>query len=276
MNTNKISIITPNFNYSQFICQTIDSIINQGYDKFEHIIVDDGSTDNSVEIIESYINRFPNKIKLIKQDNAGQTNALNRALSEVTGDIISWINSDDYYLEDVFSKIVDIFLEDNSVDAIFGDIKIVDEKGNYIKSNKYLNFDYTSGVFNGFGKIIPSNAIFWKRELSENIGPFDITYNYAMDSEYWSRLLYKRKVKHIPLFVATFRWHSKAKTIIRRDVNNVAYITAKLEDDKIFENSYNRLLISNIIPLKYTFFLKVYYKFKRVLLRFIYGHYSIK
>jgi len=241
----KISVITPNYNYSSYIGQTIESIVNQDYNNIEHIIVDDGSTDNSVEIIESYINRFPNKIKLIKQDNAGQTNAINRALSEVTGDIISWINSDDYYLENVFSKIVDIFLEDNSVDAIFGDINIIDEKGNYIKSNKYLNFDYTSGVFNGFGKIIPSNAIFWKRELSDIAGPFDITYNYAMDSEYWSRLLYKRKVKHIPLIVASFRWHTVAKTIIRRDKNNIAYITGKLEDNKIFINSYSKLFISN-------------------------------
>ncbi len=271
----KISVITPNYNYSSYIGQTIESVVNQDYHNIEHIIVDDGSTDNSIEIIESYVNRYPGKVKLIKQKNLGQTNALNRALREVSGDIIAWINSDDYYCDGVFHKIISEFIKNPMLDAVFGDI-IIDKNGQQFKRNKYLPFSYASGVFNGFGKIISSNAIFWKRELFETTGLFDNTFNYAMDSEYWSRLLYKRKVKHISLYVASFRWHPVAKTMIRRDVNSIAYITANQEDKKIFESSYSNLFISNIIPVNYSGFLKIIYKFKRLFLRLINGHYFIK
>lgn len=271
----KITVITPNYNYSKYISKTIESVVNQNYDCLEHIIVDDGSTDNSVEIIESYVKRYPRIIKLIRKKNSGQTKALNDALSAATGDIITWINSDDYYCNDVFPLIAEHFKNDKTLDAIFGNIKIVDDCGNLIKSNKYLNFDYASGVFNGFGKIISSNAIFWKKYLSDEVGFFDENFHYAMDSEYWSRLLYRRKVKHIPLYVAYFRWHPGAKTISRRELKSIAYNAARIEDKLIFERSYNKTFISKFIPLKYSSFLKLFYKGKRVFLRFINGHYFI-
>ena len=96
MNTDlKISIITPNYNYANYIGQTIESIISQDYPTIEYIIVDDGSTDNSARIIESFVEKFPNRIKLIRQTNKGQTAAINVGLRAATGDIIGWINSDD-------------------------------------------------------------------------------------------------------------------------------------------------------------------------------------
>ncbi|GEM_PF-2832994 len=272
----KISILTPNFNYAKYIGQTIESVIYQNYYNIEHIIIDDGSTDKSAEIIQKYANRFPNIIKFEKQENAGQTIALNKALNKASGDIIAWINSDDYYCENVFPKIISYFSKDPSIDAIFGDIQIVDELGNIIKVNRYLNFDYASGVFNGFGKIISSNAIFWKRESTDFAGLFDSSYKYAMDSEYWSRLLYGRRVKHIPLVIASFRWHADSKTKSRQKKNTFAYKRARIEDKNIFLNSYKNLFFSKFLPVKLTWILKILFKFKRIFLRFFNGHYFIK
>lgn len=269
----KLTIITPNYNYSRYIGQTIESVIKQDYSNIEYIIVDDGSTDNSVEIIHSYVNRYPSKITLITQSNKGQTKAINKALSVATGDILVWINSDDYFCNNIFSKIIQEFNNDVTLDAVFGDIKIVNEKGNIVKVNRYLNFDYPSGVFNGFGKIIPSNAIFWKKKLTESIGFMNENFHYAMDSEYWSRLLFNRKIKHIPLVIASFRWHENAKTITRKNKASMAHKIATKEDKFVFENAYRKLIISKYIPQKYSFFLKIYFKFKRILLRFLNGHY---
>jgi len=137
----KISIITPNYNYASFIEQTIRSVIYQKYNNFEHIIVDDGSTDNSVDVIQKYVEKYPNKIIMIKQENKGQTYAINEALKHAKGDIIGWINSDDFYFENIFSTIVETFKKDTSIDAIMGDIAIIYEKEELVRINKYLGFD---------------------------------------------------------------------------------------------------------------------------------------
>jgi len=272
-NNLKISIITPNFNYSKYIGDTIKSVIYQSYTNFEHIIVDDGSTDNSVEIIVSYHKKYPKNIRLIQQENRGQTYAINVGLKNATGNILGWINSDDLYCEGVFEKVNQTFIQYTDIDAVFGNILIIDNNNNIIKKNKYLKFDYLSGVFNGFGKIISSNAIFWRKELSDEVGFLNEEYEYAMDSEFWSRLLYKKNVKHLNFPFAKFRWHDEAKTIKRRDSNNNEYIKALEEDNKVYIGAYKRLKLSNYLPQELALLLKVLYKIKRLFLKFIFGHY---
>jgi glycosyltransferase involved in cell wall biosynthesis len=269
----KISIITPNFNYSRFLPMLFESIISQDYQNWEHIVVDDGSTDNSVEVIEKYVSLFPERIKLIKQCNKGQTKAINKALEYVHGDIIGWINSDDLFSPNSFTKIIETFSSDKSIDAVFGDIEIINNKGEIIKTNKYLPFDYVSGVFNGFGKIISSNAIFWKKKLTDSIDYMKEEFVYAMDSEYWSRLLYKRKVKHINYTISQFRWHDQAKTIIRRNKSSQAFINSLREDEYILTTSYSNLFISRLLPVKYALPIKLLYRLKRYVYRLINGHY---
>jgi len=259
----KISIITPNYNYAKYIGKAVESVVSQDYADIEHIIIDDGSTDNSVEEIEKIDKEYPGRIKLIKQKNTGQTKALNVALSHVTGDIIGWLNSDDYFLPGTFSKIIELFINNPELDAVFGDINIVDNEDNFVKKIHYYPFCYASSVFIGFGKEISSNAIFWKKELTDQVQGFDENFNTTMDSEYWSRLLYKRKLKHINLALASFRWHENAKTIKRRDRNSKNYHTANKEENLIKRNSYKNLLISKILPLKFTFPIYVLFKVRR-------------
>lgn len=269
----RISVITPNYNYSCFISDTIESVIDQHYNNYEHIIVDDGSTDNSVSIIKSYISKSNGHLKLICTPKQGQTKALNLALSKVSGDIICWLNSDDKLNIGAFATINNSYKLHPQSDAIFGDIHIIDADNNIKKNLMYLKFDYLSGVFNGFGKVIPSNAIFWRSFLTKEIGQFNPDFNYAMDSEYWSRLLYKKIVYHVPAYLAQFRYHNKSKTIKRRTSDSKVNERGKFEDKMVFIASYNRLNLSRIVPIKYSFFLNYYFKFKRHLLKLIHGHY---
>lgn len=273
MKNPKISIITPNYNYSNYIGKTIQSVIDQNYHNFEHIIVDDGSSDNSAEVIEKFVKKYPDKIKLIRQENQGQTKAANNALKSVTGDIIGWINSDDMFCDNAFHDIVKAFYKYPEADAIFGNIYLTDDMDKILSYRKYLNFDYASGVFNGFGKIVSSNAIFWKTKLTKEVGLLDTDYDMSMDSEYWSRLLFKRNVKHIDIPVAMWRQHPEAKSLKRLDKSNREHAHGINEGRRIQEKSYNNLKISKYISYRYSKLIWVFYKFKRHFLKFFYGHY---
>jgi glycosyltransferase involved in cell wall biosynthesis len=193
----KITVITPNYNYAKYIGKAIESVVNQDYENIEHIIVDDGSTDNSVEIIKRYQQQYPGKIKLIQQENKGQTPALNVALSHITGDIICWLNSDDYFFsKDVFSNLIKEFVNNRKVDVVFGNIAIIDKEDKINRYKKYFDFSYTAGVFIGFGRIMSSNAVFWRKEIMLGI-TFNEEFTYSMDADFFSRLLFRRKTKHI-------------------------------------------------------------------------------
>ena len=270
----KISIITPNYNYSNYISKTIESVVNQTYQNWEYIIVDDGSTDNSVEVVKQYSSKYPDKIKLIQQKNKGQTNAINEGLKHASGAIIGWINSDDmYYDKYVLEIIISCFKSDRNLEAIFGNMMVIDQQGNSVKTIKYPKFNYISGVFNGFGKIIPSNAIFWKKKLTDDVGYLDEKFDHAMDSEYWSRLLLNRKVLKINKTLAKFRWHSQAKTIKRKNTKSSQYSIARKEDDLVRKNAYNYLILAKYLPYKYSKFLKYFYRLKRYTQMFLKGHY---
>ena len=130
-----------------------------------------------------------------------------------------------------------------------------------------------SAVFNGFGKEIPSNAIFWRRSLSDSISGFDEFFDYGMDSEYWSRLLFKRNVKKIDLIIANFRWHQSAKTIKSKNENDEGFNKALEERNIIMKKAYDNLFLSRLIPFKYSKPIYYFYRLRRLILRGIKGEY---
>lgn len=269
----KISIITPNYNYEQYIGHAIESILSQNYDDYEHIIVDDGSTDRSVRLVEDYVIKNSGKVKLVTQSNKGQVSALNEALTHVTGDIIGWLNSDDYYCSNVFKTVIDYFTKYPDLEALYGNIVIVDKNDHVVMHNKYLKFNYAAGVFNGFGKMLSSNAIFWKSELTAEIGGFNPRYDYAMDAEYWSRLLLNRRIRKVAQYFSCFRWHHEAKTIKSRDENSNDHERAFAEVEEIRRTAYQNLVIAKVLPFKYTKPLYLFYRIMHIVKRALCGHY---
>lgn len=266
----KISIITPNYNYSKYLTKLIESICEQDYEKWEHIIVDDGSTDNSVDIV----NRFAQKekrIKLIRQKNKGQSAALNHALEFVTGDLIGWINSDDWYCRGVFKTLVKEFENDGSLDIVYGNGYLYKVRTGEIILRKQLPFNYKLFAFTGFGKSIMSNTLIWKRDLLLATYNFDENMKYNMDGEYFARLCWRKKVKHINVPVAYFRWHEEAKTIKNRgDQRTESYFNELQIEMNVSLNNMNKSKIRNDKVIKYA---RLYYSFKRIFLRFLMGHY---
>ena len=201
----KISIITPNYNYEKYLPELLRSVAAQDYPDIEHVIVDDGSTDNSVQVIQGFANQFPHRFKLIQQANAGQSAALNTALKLVTGDLIVWINSDDYFTENVFKKIAQYFTENPTVDILFGDINFVDLESQFIFTHRNQSFHYTEAALLGFTMFLSSNAVVWRSEIMEGIDGFNVHLKCNMDGEFYSRLFYNNSFAYESLAIANFR-----------------------------------------------------------------------
>jgi len=116
----KFSIITPTLNQGRFITDTIESILAQDYKDFEHIVVDGGSTDNTLEILKTYPH-----IKWISEKDKGPANAINKGFKMATGDIFAWLNSDDYYEENVFKFVNQEFLKNKDKKMLYGHLTFV-------------------------------------------------------------------------------------------------------------------------------------------------------
>ena len=187
---NKICIITATFNSSKTISDTIESILKQDYKNFHHLIIDGNSSDNTLEIIDSY--KCEN-ITVISEGDNGIYDAMNKGLLNANGDIVGFLNSDDLYSNDrVLSNIASVF-EDHQTQACYGDLVYV----NY-ENNKIVRY-WKSGIYktNLFAKgwCPPHPTFYVRKNLIEKYGIFDTSFKLAADSEYMMRLMEKNKVK---------------------------------------------------------------------------------
>ncbi len=269
----KISIVTPNYNYAKFIGETIESVLSQDYREVEHVIVDDGSTDNSVEVIRRYVDKYPERIKLITQKNAGQTAAINTGLKNASGEILGWINSDDTYCPNILGTIVDHFRNDPNLDVVFGDVNVMDVSGEFIYRIRHLDFDYLMGCFLGFGKVTTSNAVFWRRTVMQGTELLNEHLECNMDGEFYSRLMKNAKVVHVTLPMANFRKQAVTKAFENRNDGSEIF---KRELELELVNSFNRLKVSGFVSVKYRGLLVQVFALKRILLRAVKGHYLLE
>jgi glycosyltransferase involved in cell wall biosynthesis len=207
----KISIITPTYNQAQFIQRTINSVYEQNYPNLEYIVIDGGSTDNTLKILKD----CKEKIDWISEPDKGQADAINKGIKRATGDILAFINSDDYYLPGVFNKVVDIFLNNPEVKWVTGSYVIVDKDGHPIQPLA-VHYKNVIRVFSSLGILKFTNYIvqpstFWRRNVHDEIGCFDITLRYAFDYDFWMRLMRYYPAYCIGIPLSAFRIHSESK-----------------------------------------------------------------
>ncbi len=161
----KISIVTPCYNHGCFLEQTILSVINQDYPNIEYIIVDGGSTDNSVEIIRKYEKHIA---YWVSEPDEGHRYALKKGFDRATGDVVAWQNADDYYEPDVFGQVMRIFSVYPQVDIVYGNVRLVDEEGKHIGELRFLPTCFFWTLFDDF--TMHNQAAFFRRTLWDAMG----------------------------------------------------------------------------------------------------------
>jgi len=204
-NNLKFSIITPTLNQASYIEDTIKSVLNQNYDNFEHIIIDGGSKDGTLDILKKY-----KHLKWVSEKDTGQSNAINKGFKMASGEVVAWLNSDDYYDVNAF-QYVNEFFNNTNCKVLFGDITYIDENG-----KKLFNL---SGDDISFEKLLkyPDNvrqpSTFWKRSVIEDIGLLNESLHLVMDLDLFLRIGKKYEFKYLNKNLSYFRYYKDNKTL---------------------------------------------------------------
>jgi len=199
-----VSIITPSFNQAAYLEQTILSVLYQDYSNIEYLVLDGDSTDNSVDIIRKYENRLAYWVS--EKDN-GQADAINKGFDRAKGEIIAWLNSDDYYLAGTVSSAVKIFEEHPHVVLVYGNMLAVDEHG---KTFNTLNYKQLTLEDLLCFQIIGQPAVFMRRSALKDIR-LDPDLHFLLDHYLWLQIARRGNILHVNETWAAARYHADAK-----------------------------------------------------------------
>ena len=200
-----VSIITPSYNQAAYLEQTILSVLNQDYAPIEYIVVDGASKDASVEIIKKYADRLA---YWVSEKDGGQAEAINKGFARATGEIIAWLNSDDYYLEGAVSAAVKIFEANPDVVLVYGNMLAVDEHGKTFNTLTYKQLTLEDLLC---FQIIGQPAVFMRRSALQKTNSLDATFHFLLDHFLWIQLAQHGRILHANQTWAAARYHAEAK-----------------------------------------------------------------
>jgi glycosyltransferase involved in cell wall biosynthesis len=237
----KISVITITYNSAATLEQTINSVLDQDYKDVEYIIVDGGSTDNTLQIIEKYKNKIA---KFVSEKDNGLYDALNKGIGLATGDIIGILHSDDFYINNtILDQYARIFIKDLS-DAVYSDLFYVNKEDTNKIIRKWKTGNHKPNSFL-HGWMPPHPTFFVKRSVYEKFGKFNLDFKHSADYELMLRFIHKHKIKinYLHEFTIKMRVGGQSNVSVQNRVN------ANIEDRKAWQ-------INGLKPRFYTSYLK--------------------
>lgn len=229
----RITVVTPSYNQAEFLERTILSVLSQGYPNLEYIVIDGGSTDGSVEIIEKYADRLD---YWVSEPDRGQSHAINKGLARSTGEVLAWLNSDDTYEPGALLAIGSYFREHPGVDVVYGDANLINTEDEFIRPIFGVPFNARAFLHGGIN--LHQASTFWRCELFSRTGMLNEELHYGMDYELWFRFLKAGgRFEHIPKTFANFRRHSSSKSVQEGAQSAREAIEAKKQFFGVIENS---------------------------------------
>ena len=202
----KISIITATFNSGKTVRDTFVSVLNQTYNDYELIVVDGGSKDDTVDILRHYELIFNGRMKWISEPDRGIYDAMNKGIAMATGDVVGFLNSDDFYSSCGILRMVASSMRNKNIDAVYGDVHYVHDN-DLGKCVRYYSSRAFHRVWMRFGFMPAHPSFYCRREVYEKYGTFDLSYKVAADFECLLRLIFVNRIrtKYLPVDFVTMR-----------------------------------------------------------------------
>jgi glycosyltransferase involved in cell wall biosynthesis len=255
LNYPRVSIITPTFNQGRFIEETINSVLSQDYPNIEYIVLDAGSTDGTADILKKY-KKTKNFIWVSERDR-GQADAINKGLRMATGEIVGYINSDDYYFPHAITRVIRTFQSNQDTLWMTGDYKIVDKRGKEIQMlvSSYKKLLRTLRIPLSFSNSIIQPSTFWKRSIHRTVGYFDSTLHFAFDYDFWLRLGNIVPPKIVSDKLSAFRIHRASK-------GTKGYELQFAEDTDVVSRYEHSPIVLQLHKIHNSFITRVYHTIK--------------
>jgi len=208
-----IALVTPSFNQARFISATIDSVLSQRYPHLQYAVHDGGSSDGTSAVVQKYAS----ELSFVCETDGGQADAVNRAFRRTRGDVMAWLNSDDFLLPGALAYVADYFAGHPDVDVVYGHRVVVDERGDEI--GRWVLPRHDSRIL-AWADFVPQETMFWRRTMWEQVGgALDDSFQFAMD---WDLILrfeaFGARIVRVPRFLSAFRVHDEQKTSAQLDL----------------------------------------------------------
>lgn len=215
----KITIVTPSYNQGAFLEKAIRSVLMQGYPELEYIVIDGGSKDNSLEVLERYGDCLTS---WTSEPDRGQSHAINKGMASSNGELLGWLNSDDYLLPGALFRLAQAFLEDRSVGAVYGQGHIVDEDGEvvYEPNMQQVTEESLYSWFSGGAEFMQPSCYF-TRDAWVKCGPLSEELDFAMDLDLWIRIAKSYDYRKIEDLLSISLKHDDAKTTSDKELARV-------------------------------------------------------
>lgn len=235
----KISLVTVTYNSDKTLADCMDSVLAQNYDNYEYLVIDGGSTDNTLDLIKQYEERFHGRMCWVSEKDKGIYDAMNKGINMATGDVVGILNSDDYFTStDVFDTIAENF--DLSVyDAVYGDIHFI-RAGVPDRCVRYYSSKLFRPCWLRFGFMPAHPSFYCKRSVFERYGLYRLDYKIGADYEMMVRLLKKHKIrtKYIGKDFVTMRIGGTSTRNVQSRITLIKEDVKACRDNGVYTNSF--------------------------------------